>query len=385
MINIRVNQLKRKMNSVTPTLQNKETQDIANLIMQDFDNEVFSMLFGHLNQIPLLGQIFSRAMAQIATDESSEDILYQIQILERTADLLIMELSETPMNFPIDIHEKIQLNAGKLRKVQDRIAPIRKQRNKNLTTIEKILKFTLSEARILYPKISLIKSWDQLLSFVFSTDVEDESKGVSKLEQIHIKEQILANQLEGALIKQISEKYDGILAYSMSLLTMLTNSKFNASFTPQLNEILEKISGSTTMILLQGRLNNVNNERTHLKTSLDELKSKIILDIKTNPSAIPPFQVKKALEKLEYPLNFDPDSQIPRLSEFLDIYRLIKLPPIIKEYNLLNEIWEKIRANFQEFISTLKEILVFFNKIIFNTNDITARLFSKGFQAAIPL
>ena len=118
-------------------------------------------------------------------------------------------------------------------------------------------------------EITQLQSWNDLLSLIFQTDTLDQSKGAKKIKQVNIKEQILSNYYSGDFIKKISQEYDGILTFSMTLLTMISSTNFAEKYTPGLNEILESLGGSTQITLLQNRLLTVSNRQKIVETEFN--------------------------------------------------------------------------------------------------------------------
>ena len=353
--------------------------------MEDLEQETFHLLYQQLNQINLLGQIYSRAISKMASDEISDKIYYQIQSLEIFMDLIIIAISEHPLEFPLDISEKIELKQEKFVDLQEQIRPIKKLQNQSLTTIEHILQFILKEAMENYSEYSQFASWTQLLSFVYGTDTSDATKGAKKIEQVNIKEQILSNNLQGSLITDISYKYDGLISYTMSLLTMVSTTDYSEEFNSRLNKILEKLGSSTQILILQSRLLKTVKLRDVQDEEIKNLHQKIMVDCKSLNLDCDRETINKIFGEFHFPdLDLEEKNLIP-LKNIENFNEIFTTDNFLAYYRKIKLLWNAYDEIFNELLATLKDLLDYFNSIIKTTNGITADLFSKGFQASIPL
>lgn len=355
------------------------------LVKEDLEQETFHLLYQHLNQINLLGQIYSRAISKMASDEISDEIYYKIQSLGIFMDLIIIAISEHPLEFPLDISQKIELKPEKFTNLQEQIRPIKKMRNNSLTTIEHILEYILKNSKEYYNDFSQFLSWEQLVSFVFGTDISDKTKGAKKIEHVNIKEQILSNNLQGPLIIEISQKYDGLIAYTMSLLTMVSTTDHSDEFNGRLNKILEKLGSSTQITLLQSRLLKTMKRRDTKDEDIKDLHQKIIEDCKTSSMNCEIDKIEKILSEFHFPKLDLGLKHLAALKDIENFNEIFTSENFLSYFRKLKIIWQEYDDIFQELYATLEDLLDFFNSIIKTTNKITADLFSRGFQASIPL
>ncbi|UYP47477.1 hypothetical protein NEF87_003762 [Candidatus Lokiarchaeum ossiferum] len=355
------------------------------LVKEDLEQETFHLLYQHLNQINLLGQIYSRAISKMASDEISDEIYYKIQSLEIFMDLIIIAISEHPLEFPLDISQKIDLKQEKFTNLQEQIRPIKKMQNHSLTTIEHILEYILQNSRQNYKEYSQFLSWEQLVSFVFGTDISDKTKGAKKIEQVNIKEQILYNNLQGPLINEISQKYDGIIAYTMSLLTMISTTDYSDEFNGRLNKILEKLGSSTQITLLQNRLLKTMKHRDTKDKDIKNIHQNLIEDCKSPSMNCEIEKIERIFGELHFPIIDLENRQLPPLKDIENFSDIFTSENLLTYFRKLKIFWNEYNEIFQELQATLKDLLDFFNSIIKTTNKITADLFSRGFQASIPL
>ena len=229
--------------------------------------------------------------------------------------------------------------------IREELRPIPKKRNENLTTFEQIITYVLKNEIGEYEKILSLNDLNDLLSYIFGTDVENRGKNVGKIEHVHIKEQILANQLTGDMVEEVSFKYDGLVTFAMSGLTLLSNTSYCDEYSPFLNEMLEKLGSSTKMILVQTRLNR--NIKKFLKL--------------------------KDLGKYNFSHEIIKDIQ-PDKPQFLQDL----------EDTIQKSLWEEYLQIYEEFIAIFTDLLHFFDNFIKDINNIIADLFSSGFRGSIP-
>ncbi len=384
--NIRINQLKRRISSNYSRLKDNKTKLIVDQILEDFDNDLFLHIYSHLQQINVASQIFSRAISQIATDEFTTETYYRIKFLKVFIELLIIAISQDPINYPLDLTQKITLSKDKFQKVQEEIRVIKKKRFKSLNTLEQLLLKVLEKIDEFYSDIIQLSSWQDLLSFIFEVDLSDKAKGAKKIKQVNIKEQLLSSEFSGSIIDDISKKYDGIITFCMSLLTMISSTEYSEEFNNKLNKILEKLGSSTQIFLLQSRLLKNSNREAEIKDVFTDIHNSISNFLKMSQINVESSKIIEIFNKMKYP-NFD---HIKIKFESIDItipeLHLILSKPELELYcEVLEKNWKIYTEIYDEIYSTLKDLNMFFNSIIKQSNDIIGKLISRHFQASIPL
>ena len=107
--------------------------------------------------------------------------------------------------------------------------------------------------------------------------VDDVDKGdIRQIEHINIKELLYVSELQGPLIQIIFDQYDGLLTYTMSLLTMISGTEYETSFKTRLNSILESLGTSTQIILLQQRLLKSIERKSTTEDRINQFKNEFI-------------------------------------------------------------------------------------------------------------
>ncbi|MCF2141936.1 MAG: hypothetical protein K9W44_17930 [Candidatus Lokiarchaeota archaeon] len=396
MFNIRLKQLKRRIYTYYSQL--------TNLSIQQFASQVLAEVFGEnwentedvispiqdilivLDQINILGQIFGRGVSHMAVEEPHHEIFYKLQCLFNLGKIFIQTLSENECNFSDFNPRQIILSEEKFETLQNQLRPIKKNENHSLTTIESIVQYVLDHAFEEYNEFCSVNSWNELLSYIFQVDLEDETKGAKKIKQTNIKELLLSEQVEGALIESIFRKYDGLLAYTMSMLTMLSSTKYSEKYTPYLNKILEKLGTSTKVILLQGRLTKDFEILHELEKDIRDLQTKISGKIKSLQIAISEKKIQNFFNYLLHLPKLSKEMKFPEsLEEAPGFEELTKNGRIKMMMNSIIPKWSHYKEIFTDIRNSLINFDEFFDKMIRGVNDITADLFAEGFQASIPL
>ncbi|MHA1887859.1 MAG: hypothetical protein DRO88_08450 [Promethearchaeia archaeon] len=396
MFNIRIKQLKKRMNSLYGQLSNPLIQQFATQVME----EVFGLDWNEMDEIKspiqeimiildkihLLGQIFARGISNLAVEDSRPELYYMLHSLFNLGKIVIRTLADQEIDFDQIDPKQITLSEEKFKNLQNELRPIQKNRNSNITTIEGIVQYVLDNAKKEHEKFEQIQSWNGLLSYIFDVDLEDETKGAKKIKQVNIKELLLSEQAEGPLIENIFQKYDGLLAYTMSMLTMLSNTPFSEKYTPYLNKILEKLGSSTKVILLQGRLTKDFENLHAVEKEIRLLQEKISSKIESIQLDISKELVSNFFDAVLTLPNFSNDANFPDSLEDIPSYQKISKNNRIKMMlNSLFPKWNYYKDTYLDIRNSLINFNQFFDKIIRGVNDITADLFSEGFQATIPL
>ena len=125
--------MKRTITSYHSNITDNETKKIADLILEEFEQESFHRLFIHLQPVTAISQIFLGSISHLASDDITDEIYYKIHALELFMKLLILEISEKPLEFPIDLSKDITLNSNKFKDLQDQLHPIKKADLNQLT------------------------------------------------------------------------------------------------------------------------------------------------------------------------------------------------------------------------------------------------------------
>lgn len=396
MFSIRVKQLKRRITNYYHEVKDLKAQQYATQILPEIFGENWEEdaeqippiqeMMVTLEQINVVGQIFARAISHLAAEDPHSNFFYKISVLYHLGKILTCTLADTEIEMSSCVISDIQLSKDKYNQMQEELRPIKKNRNNSLTTIESIVKYIIDEAEHHYKEVHNFETWNEVLSFVFDVDVEDRSKGVKELKQTNIKELLLSEGWYGELIQSIFQKYDGLLTYTMSMLTMIQNTPYSEKFTPHLNKILEKLGTSTKIILLQGRLTK-DFEELHLRQEeIITFKSKILekidsLQIDTNLDL-----VEKFFNQLIQISEITTESEIPASYTEIENYNEIASNVRVKmTFSHLDPIWKRYHDVFMDIRNSLINLDEFFDKMIRGVNDITADLFVEGFQAALPL
>ncbi|MHA1521809.1 MAG: hypothetical protein ACTSRK_16655 [Promethearchaeota archaeon] len=396
MFNIRVKQLKRRIVTYYKELRDLEAQLFAAKILPEvfgdnWENDDTNVppiqeIMNSLEQINVVGQIFARAISHLATDDPTPEIFYKISCLYCVGQILTCELSENEENPNSCDFASVKLDESKYDKMQEDLRPIKKNRNNSLTTIESIVKYIVENSREHYKDLESFQSWKEILNFVFDVDVDDRAKGAKQLKQINIKELLLSEGSYGPLVQAIYQKYDGLLIYTMSMLTMLSSTSHSEKFTPYLNKILENLGTSTKIILLQGRLTK---DFENIHDKIDQMAAfKVILQGKLDSLEISIDQkiIDSYFTKLVDIPEISYEGEIQNSYSEIEGYEILSKNARIKmSFNRLDPIWAGYRENFVDIRNSLINLDQYFDKMIRGVNDITTDLFSGGFQAALPL
>ncbi len=367
-------QLCRRIEDPSLNFTNQNIIALHQKVCEDISIEKFEQIYEVLNQENILSQIYARAVAKIISEESNEKTIIQLEILNKFAELLIKSLSGKSVNYPISV-DKYPFPNQQFNQLSEELRPIKKKRNQNLTTIEHILLYLINEETQNLTEILEKSTWSDLLSFVFKTDVENRAQGIEKIEYIHIKEQILGNNITGDIVTDISLKYDGIVTYTMSGLTMLATSEYAQEFTPLFNEILQKLGSSTKMILMQTRLQKNITRYTQIQEKLNQFSEKCG-EFNIGHAKLENFQLSKEIL----------DASIPAYPEEFTVLGRDFAQANNSDLSLqLTAIWDEYLNIYDEFLSIFRKLQSFLNSIVSDCNIISATLFSKRFSASLPM
>ena len=392
MFQMRINQLRRQLTQSTESLKEPSTKKFAkDLVKSGLEtvpgnsHDMVSLLFEGLNKDNMLGQSYSRAIVQLSNDQPNDETYYKLSVLILFGKLVFVEVFDTPIaEISSDALSK-PFNNDRFTAMQEQLRTIKKERNKPISTLDNIIKFLLEHAKSDFAKLQPIETWNGLLGYIFGVDIEDTSRGAKKIENINIKELLLMSQLKGPLVEEISAQYDGLLSYTMSLLTMITGTAFSDEFNQKLNGILETLGSSTKMILLQGRLKKVVERREDIEKEIRQIQESVQNKISVNQIDISLQTVMDLFNELLTPVSFDTeDKKLPLLAQNESYSKAFRNAQLFRYRDQLLESWGGYQSNTTELFNTLHDLNDFFASVIKNVNQITADLFKKGFQAAIP-
>jgi len=389
MLQMRINSLKKVLNQYAPTISDSKFKPIIEDVMNNlFDHgaDFFFPMQEKLSNIGILGQIFSRQMTQLFNDSPSIELFYKLQVLAQFGKIMIAQLSDMPFDQITQSNLPPNLDEKKFTLLQEQMRSIKKEKNKTITTIDGILKYILEHAFKEYPDIQNAKSWSTLLSYIYGVNVEDDTRGAKEIEHINIKELLLSYEFGGNLITEIYCKYDGLLTYTMSLLTMITGTSHSEEFSPKLNRILEALGSSTKITLFQGRIKKMIERRATILQEIKQIQIDLFKRCKFTNVELPNNTVKKFFDALILPQEFDLNPKnLPAITTFPEYASIFGYHQLQRQKEQINEVWAGAKMNLMEIHTALVDLNEFFASVIRNANDITADLFSKGFQAAIPL
>ncbi len=384
---MRTNQLKRSITALSSSTEDEKVRLLSNQLLEDYfsvENK-FGGIYEILNQINLLGQIYARMVSLLVTEDITDALIYKLYGMIRIGEITITKLSTEELSHPIDDGLPINIARTNLVALQDEIKTFKKKENYKITNFEGLFKHLINEAPHLYKQLNNVKTFSNLLGLAFG--VEDQAKDIIKqIEHINIKELLFISELTGELIHKIFIQYDGLLTYTMSLLTMLCRTEYESKFKIRLNSILEALSTSTLIILLQQRLlKNIEQKRVNDEQQA-RLKEKIInksLELKMELE-------EETLEKIFNFLNQPYEIRLLgvnkiELAECGEMTTVFSNSGLILLKAQIIDLWNEKYEIAHEFSGTLHKITEYFESIIRKTNTITADLFAKGFRAAIPL
>jgi hypothetical protein len=391
---MRVNQLKRSISGYISSIEDQKIKDFSEKTVSalleeqkeiNVSNSVIHEIYDTLNQINLLGQIFSRYLSQFASDSISEDIFYQLIALAKFGQILMVKLSHEPVDCSNVFKNPIKLDEKKFDDLVNHIRGVKKNINKDINNLEGILKNLLKDSKESFNKINEITTWDELLNFTYGIDTSDETNGVNKIENINIKELILSNEMEGKLVEIIFVKYDAILTYAMSLLTMMSNTPYSEEFSKRLNSVLESIGSSTQMVLLQQRFLKSLKIMKKIEQEIIKTRDSLLEMIKEKNIDVNPMRAKRMFNYFSIEVRYEEIPQkIPDLQSIPGFKSIMAIANFFSFKTVIYEQWELKQENIDEITITLIKLKDFFDSIIKSANTITADLFAKGFQAALP-
>src|SRR6056297_3498529 len=154
-------------------------------------------LYNILDQVNVLGQIFSRNVSQLAVEEVSEEILKKIKILIHLGQLVLIKISDETCgtSFPIDDYSNLKIDKKEFKFIQNDLRSMKKNKNKSITNFERFIDYLISNVDNRYNKIKSISNFDGLLEHVFGVKLDDGSCEPNEIENINVKELLLMNQL----------------------------------------------------------------------------------------------------------------------------------------------------------------------------------------------
>ena len=113
---------------------------------------------------------------------------------------------------------------------------MKKNQNKKITNIDGMLQHCIENSKEMHSKLEQLHSWNELLDCVFDANIENGNTTSKSMEKINIKELLLMNAFSGNFTSQVYDKYDGLLTYTMSLLTMLSGTNYETNSKENWNE-----------------------------------------------------------------------------------------------------------------------------------------------------
>ncbi len=387
MFSIRSNQLKRFISSLASSTENEKVRLLSNQLLEHYfsaENK-FGGIYENLKQINFLSQIYARMGSLLVTEDITDALIYKLYGMIKIGEIIIIKLSVEDLSLPIDYALPINISQANLEALKDEIKTFKKNENRKITNFEGVFKYIINEAPHLYNQLKTAKTFSNLLGIVFG--VEDQLKDkIRQIEHINIKELLFMSELTGELIHKIFNQYDGLLTYTMSLLTMLCKTEYESKFKSQLNSILEALSTSTQIILLQQRLL----KSIELKKVNDDQQAQLKVEIINKSLEL---KMELGVETLEKIFNFlgQPyEIQLlgvnkVELAECGEMTTVFSNSGLILIKAQIIDLWDEKYEITHEFSGTLQKITAYFESIIRKTNTITADLFAKGFRAAIPL
>ncbi len=140
------------------------------------------------------------------------------------------------------------------------------------------------------------------------------------------------------------------------------------------------------MILLQGRLKKVvERRRRYRKRKYAKFRRSVQNKISVNQINISLQTVMDLFNELLTPVSFNTeDKKLPLLAQNESYSKAFRNAQLFRYRDQLLESWGGYQSNTTELFNTLHDLNDFFAWVIKNVNQITADLFKKGFQAAIP-
>ena len=384
---MRKKQLKRSLSSLSSSTSDEKVRLLSDQLLEHYfsaENK-FGKIYEKLNQINLLGQIYGRMASLLVTEDITDALIYKLCGMIKIGEITITKLSAENLSLPIDYALPINITQTNLEALQDEIKTFKKNKNHKITNFEGLFKHLINEAPHIYKQLKAVKTFSNLLGLAFGVD--DQAKdNIKQIEHINIKELLFISELTGELIHKIFNQYDGLLAYTMSLLTMVSRTEYESKFKLRLNTILESLSTSTQIILLQQRLlksieqkgvnderqvrlkNEIVNKSLELKMELGEETLEKIFNFLSQPYEIKLLGVNKV-----------------ELAKCEEITTVFSNSGLVMNKAQIIDLWNEKFEITQEFSGILQKITKYFESIIRKTNTITANLFAKGFRAAIPL
>jgi hypothetical protein len=400
MFGLRAKQLQRQLHNFIEKTQNDEVREFAKYIFVFiFGSEFYSdnpdkkslldSIFETLNQDESIGRIFANSVSLLATDEITEQTFYQLFALTIFGNSLINSLlisTKEPSNNDKNISQIPFIDKKKIPELKEFIKNLRKEKNESINSIEDILGYILKHAHQDIDQIRTFESWQQIIAYIYGSEVINQQKGAKELENLNVKELLLRLKYEGPLISSIFDRYDGILSFSMSLLTILSGTNYSQEYAGELNQILESVGSSSRITLIQQRLRKNVDQRAIALEEMREIKDAALKRINSRSLPIPP----KAIEQFFMILTRIPFFEIqfeglPKFEKLPGTQELFSNPQLSQIKDQFLFIYDSYRTNISELYRTLKELNDFLDSTIKRANTVTAALMAKGLQAALPI
>jgi hypothetical protein len=393
---IRLKQLQRQFEPILTKSDSglqPEIKNVVNSFIFGIDDAsttkrspIYETHYNILNQIDILGQIYSRCLSNLATEDPNLKTSQKLIALGVFGERIIHSLAATPISGEIcNNTENIALEKNKFNFHLEQLKALKKQQNKSITNFEGLLNYILDQAPTDLEKILQLKTWNDLLDYVFGLSPKAQEESVKEIALVNIKELLLSYAAQGQLISDVFARYDALLAYAMSMLTMLSGSPYSDTFTEPVNRLLDGVGSATRMVLLQTRLYKGLDQYTKILSNINKLILKYF-DLIANNEAVNPLRVKKILEPLVGLDVLNTDAKLPKnLDNLPGFNSMFPTDECLDLRRQLLEYWSQFYNNYTDILKTLEETKDYFDSMIKNANQVTADLFSKGFQAAIPL
>ncbi len=389
MFGIRTKQLERHLLNYIDSLTNEEEKEFAKTLfgycfvglVPRKDGEKLSFiesLYHSTENNEELSRVLSRTISRLATEEPSEETLYKLFGLVVFNHYLLTEFGEG------ENHQK--LDNKKLKSFQEQLKTGSKKENNKIKNLETMLHFFMEKASKNIQNLMQINSWEQLLFSIFGVHDLGTEKEPQDLNRDNLKALIMEIGWEGEIINDIFRKYQGLLTFSMSMLTALTGKTQEEEFKPKINNLLSQLGTSSQQMIFQKRLREQNKTRTRVLNELEEIITEVIqkgqnLQLELDENIVLEFakSVTKFPEFNEEEISL---SSPEKIEGYDTIFSAAQFNRLKKKFH---NIWEVYQNLIQQIDKNVRKIRNYLNTLIRKANDITSILLAQRFKCTLPL